>query len=69
MRAELPIAGTRMRNHASAADKTWSWIVEPIQNPEFVMVALFCTVGLWLTFYIMHLVPDFGQILGSLDQF
>ena len=32
-----------------------SWIVATVGDPEFGMIALFCAVGLWLTFYFIHL--------------
>jgi hypothetical protein len=62
MRAELPIASARMSNDPSVAERLWSWIVATVKNPEFLMVAVFCAVGLWLTFYFMHHFPDYGAM-------
>jgi hypothetical protein len=69
MRAELPIAATRMSYPPSALDRVGSWIIATIKCPEFLMVALFCAVGLWLTFYFMHYFPDFGAMTESLEVF
>jgi len=69
MRAELPVAAAKMRNRPSVVDWVASWIVATIKCPEFLMIVLFCTVGLWLTFYFMHSFPDFGGGADSLEVF
>jgi hypothetical protein len=50
------------------SDKVWDWIVATVENPEFLMVVLFCTVGLWLTFYLLNFFPDFGAVSEALQQ-
>lgn len=37
-----------------------------VTNPELAMIALFCAVGLWLSFYFIHFFPDFGELATSL---
>ena len=69
MRAELPIRAARASNDPPVMDKAWSWIVATVQSPEFLMVALFCAIGLWLTFYFIHYFPDYGAVAESLEAF
>ena len=40
-----------------------------LSSPEFLAVALFCTVGLWVTAYFIHYFPDFGAMAVSLEIF
>jgi hypothetical protein len=84
MRGEIQIAVVRPRDREtwsetwrktwrktwreSWADQVWAWIVATVKNPEFLMVVLFCTVGLWLTFYFIHFFPDFGEMAEALQQ-
>jgi len=69
MRAELPIAAARMNNTPSVLDSVWSWFAATVKSPEFLMVALFCAVGLWLTFYFIHYFPDYGAMAETLEVF
>lgn len=69
MRAELPVAAARIINRPSPFDRVGSWIIATIRCPEFLMVTLFCAVGLWLTFYFLHYFPDFGAVTESLEAF
>jgi hypothetical protein len=68
MRGELSICPLKSRRRASATERVCAWIVATIKNPEFLMIALFCAVGLWLTFYFVHFVPEFGGMVESLEQ-
>lgn len=65
MRGELQIAMDRPGDRLRRLNEVWSWIVATIKNPEFLMIVLFCAVGLWLTFYLIRFCPDFGAIAGS----
>lgn len=69
MRAELPVAAPRISKPPSALDKVGSWIIATIKSPEFLMVAFFCAVGLWLTFYFIHYFPEFGAMAEGLEVF
>jgi len=68
MRSEIQIAATRPRPRETWMDKVWQRIVATIENPEFLMIVLFCAVGLWLTFYFLHYFPDYGAMVVSLEQ-
>lgn len=68
MRGELQVAAARLSDHRSA-DDVWAWIVATIKNPEFRMIVLFCSVGLWLTFYFIHRFPDFGEMVDPVVLF
>lgn len=68
MRSELPMPTVLLSRRVSATDKVLSWIVATLRSPEFLMVVLFCAVGLWLTFYLLHSVPNFGEIVASFEE-
>lgn len=61
MRSELSVCAAGPRKETSASREVWEWTVATLKNPEFQMVAVFCAVGLWLTFYFMARFPDFGE--------
>jgi hypothetical protein len=71
--SEVPRETWRETRHEtrreSWLDKTWQWIVATVENPEFLMIVLFCTVGLWLTFYFINFFPDFGAEAAMLQTF
>jgi hypothetical protein len=69
MRTELPVRTARMNNPPSALDRVASWIGATLNSPEFLMVALFCATGLWLTAYFIHYFPDFGAMAESIESF
>ena len=69
MRGEIEISAVRPRHRETRMDKVWEWIVATIENPEFLMIVLFCTIGLWLTFYLINFFPDFGAMSESLATF
>jgi hypothetical protein len=68
MRYELQISAAPLSDRPSAMWAIWSWIVATIKSPEFLMVVLFCAVGLWLTFYFIHYFPNYGEMVESLGQ-
>jgi hypothetical protein len=65
-RGELQISMERPGYRLLPRNEIWCSIVAAIKNPEFLMIVLFCAVGLWLTFYLMNFCLDFGEIAGSL---
>ncbi len=65
MRSELPISNIQLNDRRSAVSDAWTWIAATITNPELGMIALFCAVGLWLTFDFLHFSSDLPA-LGSL---
>jgi hypothetical protein len=67
MRGELQISTARPSSRKTWAEGVWERIVAIIENPEFLIVALFCAVGLWLTFYFVHFFPDYGAMVESLE--
>lgn len=69
MRGEIQVSVARPCSRESRVDKVWAWIVAAIENPEFLMIILFCTVGLWLTFYFIQFFPDYGAMAASLEAF
>jgi hypothetical protein len=62
MRSEIQISVAEPRRRETWMDKAWQWTVATVENPEFLMVVLFCAVGLWMTFYFIHYFPDFGAL-------
>lgn len=60
MRDELQILDIDLSDRQSAIGDGRSGIVATVSNPEFGMIALFCAVGLWLTFYYLHLFQSFA---------
>lgn len=54
MRDELQNSDIDLSDRQSAIGDGRSGIVTTVSNPEFGMIALFCAVGLWLTFYYLH---------------
>lgn len=67
MRGELAVCAADRRKGKSQVGPIWGWTIGTIKNPEFKMVALFCAVGLWLTFDFIHRFPDFGAIVDLLE--
>jgi hypothetical protein len=61
------VSATRSRSREPWMDKVWGWIAATIDNPEFFMIVLFCTIGLWLTFYFIHFFPDYGAMAEALE--
>jgi hypothetical protein len=43
----------------------WSWLVTAIKNPNLVVVAVFCTIGLLASVNVMLRFPDFGAIIAQ----
>ncbi len=68
MRGELQISAAHLNYRRPVIDDVWSWLVATVTNPEFGVIALFCAVGLWLTFYFLHAFPNFGGMAVSLGQ-
>jgi hypothetical protein len=69
MRSELQISNVQWTDRQPAVSEVWSWIATAVTNPELGMIALFCAVGLWLTFLFIHLSPDFGAMAEALQPF
>ena len=67
MRTELQVAAVRIRHRPSGLGRVGSWINAALNCPDFLMVALFCTVGLCLTLYFLHYFPDFGAVAEALQ--
>ena len=67
MRSELQMAPVRIRHQPSRLGRVGAWINATLNSPDFLMVALFCTVGLCLTLYFLHYFPDFGAVAESLQ--
>jgi hypothetical protein len=61
MRDELQISDVDRGDGQSAIGDGRPGIVATVSNPELGMIALFCAVGLWLTFYYLHLVQSFAS--------
>jgi len=53
MRGELQTSAADLSNRRPVARDEWSCSLATLTNPEFGMIALFCAVGLWLTFHFM----------------
>jgi hypothetical protein len=68
MRGELQILPADLSNRRSAIDDAWSCSLATLTNPEFGMIALFCAVGLWLTFHGLHFLSNSGGMVESLGQ-
>ncbi len=68
MRGELQILPADLSNRRSEIDDVWSCSLATLANPEFGMIALFCAVGLWLTFYGLHFLSNSGGMVESLGQ-
>jgi hypothetical protein len=57
MRGELPACDAGPCRVTSTLRLGWVWAVAGLKDPEFQLVALFCAVGLWLTFYFIVRFP------------
>jgi len=68
MRGELQMRDIDPRDRRSAIDDAQPRIIATMANPEFGMIALFCAVGLWLTFYHLHFLSTFGAAARLLAQ-
>ncbi len=68
-RSELPTSVVVLPRRVSEPDKILSSIAATLKNPEFLIVALICVFGLWLTFVLIHYFPDFANTVASLDMF
>jgi hypothetical protein len=68
MRGELQISAADLSNRRPVADDKWSWSLTTLTNPEFGMIALFCAVGLWLTFHGLHFLSNSGGMVETLGQ-
>jgi hypothetical protein len=62
MRSDLPTCDAGPRRGTSTLRSAWAWTVATLKDPEFQLIALFCTVGLWLTFYFTVRFPDFVEM-------
>jgi hypothetical protein len=67
--ARPQVSATRSREREPSVERAWKRLVAITENPEFLMIALFCTIGLWLTFYFIHFFPDYGAMAESLQSF
>ncbi|MGB6537832.1 MAG: hypothetical protein WBF58_17925 [Xanthobacteraceae bacterium] len=67
-RSELPAPVAALRQ-PSATDQILSAVGATLRNPEFQMIALFCAIGLWLTFVAIQHFPGFGETVVSLGRF
>jgi len=47
----------------------WSWLVVVITEPNLMAVALFCAIGLLVTFNLILRFPDLGAIIAQQNQF
>jgi hypothetical protein len=61
MRDELQISDIDLSDRRTINGDAASCIIPTITSPEFGMVALFCAVGLWTTFYFLH----FSSLLNA----
>lgn len=66
MRGELSVWEAGRREGKSRVGQIWAWTVATVKNTEFQIVALFCAVGLWLTFDFIHRFPDFAAMVDLL---
>jgi hypothetical protein len=44
-------------------------VLSAAQNPETLVIILFCLVGLVATAYAIHEFPDFGALIQGMNQF
>ncbi len=45
----------------------WDRIIATLGNPELLALVIFCALGLLATVALNLLVPDFGEIIASLQ--
>jgi hypothetical protein len=70
MRGELPPISTRDYAHRpSALENAWSRLAEVLGNSDLQAVAIFCTIGLLLTFNAIVRFPEFGLRVAELAVF
>jgi hypothetical protein len=68
VRDENSISATRCYALASATRSDWNCGVAAIMQRTVGVIVGFCTIGLLLTVAFLHSVPNFGEILASLDS-
>jgi hypothetical protein len=69
VRSELPASVVALPRRTSATDKMLSSIAATLKNPEFLIAGLISAFGLWLTFVLIHYVPDYAATVASLNLF
>ena len=47
----------------------WNRIVAVLQNPDFAVIVMLCTLGLLATTFMLLEFPHFGQAMESVQQF
>lgn len=63
MRSELPVPAMRLFDRDSEAEAVWSWLVETVNDRNFIAVVCVCAIGLLATFCLIHYFPDLGAII------
>ena len=48
---------------------TAHWIVAALTSPELIVLVIFCAFGLLLTAAINIAVPNYGEVVASLQPF
>jgi hypothetical protein len=46
-----------------------SWFAKAINDPNLIVTALFCLIGLVITAFVIFRFPDLGAIMAQYNQF
>lgn len=52
-----------------ANPSAYDWFLSRAQDPETLVIILFCLAGLVATLYAIHQFPDFGALMQGMNQF
>jgi hypothetical protein len=47
----------------------WDRTLATLKTPEFLALVIFCSIGLLATVVLNLLIPNFGEIVASLQPF
>ncbi len=64
MRGELSIPAARLRNQRRGATETEK-IIAVLTQPELLMIAGVCALGLSMTLFMIYLFPTLGEIMQA----
>jgi hypothetical protein len=47
----------------------WHTLLDAISKPDFIMIVVFCTIGLLTMLNVTQRFPDFGAVIEEYNQF
>ena len=65
MRRELQPSTKHVGRRIKVAETVWSRLV----NPDFIVIVIFCAIGLLLTINVILRFPELGALIERYNQF